>query len=122
VIATVFVFRYSYTESARAALTRMLGTAVSFALCLVYLLILPFHAWGMAVLIGIGSVIVHLMGHPEETVTMGITTAVIMVVAASRPNDPWLQPILRLVDTAIGVAVGVATARVGVWASQWLST
>jgi hypothetical protein len=34
--------------------------------------------------------------------------------AALSPHDAWRQPILRLVDTAVGVAVGVATA--------WLDT
>ena len=40
----------------------------------------------------------------------GITTAVIMVVAAFSPHDAWRQPILRLVDTVVGVAVGVAAS------------
>jgi hypothetical protein len=33
----------------RAALSRMAATSISFVLCLVYLLIFPFHVWGMAV-------------------------------------------------------------------------
>src|ERR1700729_3185828 len=46
VAATIFVYRYSHAESVRAALSRMAATTVSFALCLVYLLIFPFHIWG----------------------------------------------------------------------------
>ena len=42
VVATIFVFRYGCTESLGAALSRMSATEVSFALCFVYLLILPF--------------------------------------------------------------------------------
>jgi hypothetical protein len=33
-----------------------------------------------------------------------------MVVAALSPHDAWRQPVLRLADTAVGVAVGVAVA------------
>jgi hypothetical protein len=36
-----------------------------------------------------------------------------MVVAELSPHDAWQQPILRLADTAIGVAVGAAAAWIG---------
>ena len=36
-----------------------------------------------------------------------------MVAAALSPHDAWQQPILRLADTIVGVAVGVAAAWVG---------
>jgi hypothetical protein len=114
VAATIFVYRYSHAESVRAALSRMAATSVSFALCLVYLVIFPFHVWGMAALIGIGAIVVTAMGRPDDTITTGITIAVVMVVAALSPHDAWRQPILRLVDTAVGVAVGVAAAWLGV--------
>jgi hypothetical protein len=34
-------------------------------------------------------------------------------VAKLSPHDAWQQPILRLADTAIGVAVGLAAAWLG---------
>jgi hypothetical protein len=43
VIATVFVNRRSYEESLSAAVSRTAATLVSFAYCLVYLALLPFH-------------------------------------------------------------------------------
>src|SRR6266478_344966 len=110
VAATIFVYRYSHAESVRAALSRMAATSISFVLCLCYLLIFPFHVWGMAALIGIGAIVVTTMGRPDDTITTGITIAVVMVVAALSPHDAWRQPILRLVDTAVGVAVGIAAA------------
>jgi uncharacterized membrane protein YccC len=113
VVATIFVYRYSHAESVRAALSRMAATSISFVLCLVYLLIFPFHVWGMAALIGIGTIVVTTMGRPDDTITTGITIAVVMVVAALSPHDAWRQPILRLVDTAVGVAVGVAAVWLG---------
>jgi hypothetical protein len=109
-VATVFVFRDAYQKSVPTAVLRMTATVISFALCLVYLAFLPFHPWGMALLIGIGTIIAILTGHKDAEVTTGITTAVVMVVAALSPHNAWEQPILRLGDTVIGVAVGVAAA------------
>src|SRR5450755_704774 len=110
VIATVFVYRDSQTESSAAAISRMAATAVSLALCLVYLLIAPSHPWALAVLIALGTIIVTLAGRPGDAVTTGITIAVVMVVAELEPRNAWEQPILRFADTVVGVIVGMATA------------
>jgi hypothetical protein len=95
VIATIFVFRESYTGSRSAAVSRMAATSVSFVLCLIYLIFLPFHIWALALLI-----------------TAAITTTVVMVLAAVSPHDAWQQPIFRFADTLIGVVVGVAAATI----------
>ncbi len=112
VIATIFVFRFSYEESARAALSRISATLLSFVLCLLYLMIFPFRPLGMAVLIGIGSIFLSLMGRSEDIITAGITTAVVMVVAGISPQHAWKQPILRLFDTMVGVGMGVVGASI----------
>ena len=113
VIATVFVFRDSYDKSLAAAVSRMAATLMSFALCLAYLAFLPFHLWGLAILIGLSVLVTAVIGRPEDEITVGITTAVVMVAAKLSPHDAWRQPILRLADTAIGVAVGVMAAWLG---------
>ena len=113
VVATVFLFRESYNKSLAAAVSRMAATLVSFALCLAYLAFLPFHLWGLAVLIGLSVLVTAVIGRPEDEITAGITTAVVLVVAELSPHDTWRQPILRLADTAIGVAVGLAAAWLG---------
>ena len=118
VAATLFVYRYSYEQSIRAALSRMAATSVSFVLCLVYLLIFPFHPWGLAALIGIGAAAMALLGRPDDTVVTGITTTIVMAAAALSPHNAWQQPILRVVDTAVGVVVGIAAARVGLRAAH----
>jgi uncharacterized membrane protein YccC len=110
VIATIFVSRDSYQHSLAAAVSRMSATLVSFVLCLVYLAFLPFHVWGLAVLIGVSALAVTVLGRPGDAGTAAITTAVVMIVAAVGPRDAWEQPILRFVDTFIGVAIGVAAA------------
>jgi uncharacterized membrane protein YgaE (UPF0421/DUF939 family) len=108
VVATIFVFRHGYMESLTAALSRMSATLVSFVLCFVYLLILPFHVWGMAVLIAISMVLLAMLRRSDDTITASITTVVVMVVAAIGPHEAWREPILRLVDTAVGVVIGLA--------------
>jgi uncharacterized membrane protein YccC len=110
VIATVFVYRYGCEESVQAAVSRMAATALSFALCLLYLLFLPFRVWGMAALIGAGAVVMSWLGRPDDVITTGITTAVVMVVAALSPAHAWKQPLLRLIDTIVGISVGVVGA------------
>ena len=113
VVATIFVFRYSYDESVRAALSRTSATLFSFALCLVYFLIFPFRLWGLVLLIAIGAVFLDLIGRSEDIITASITTAVVMVVAGISPEHAWKQPILRLIDTGVGIGVGIAGAYVG---------
>jgi uncharacterized membrane protein YccC len=113
VVATVFVFRDTRAISLSAALARLAATCVSFALCFVYLLFFPFHPEGMAALIGVGTVVMMLLGRREDIVTTGITTAVVMVVAAMSPQDARQQPLLRLVDTIVGIAIGIACMRIG---------
>jgi uncharacterized membrane protein YccC len=106
-VATMFVCRQSFTESLGAALSRTAATLVSFILCLGYLLLFPFSSWGMAILIGIGGVILLMIDRPGDIITTSITTAVVMVVAGLSPQHAWRQPILRLADTVIGIAVGI---------------
>jgi uncharacterized membrane protein YgaE (UPF0421/DUF939 family) len=112
-VATVFVFRGTRAESLSAGLSRLMATCVSFALCLVYLLIWPFHPVGLAVLIGLGTLIMMRLRRRDDIVTTGITTAVVMVVAAMSPQDAWHQPLLRLADTIAGIAVGVTCKWIG---------
>jgi hypothetical protein len=52
-VATVFVFPTARKDSWSAGVARKIATSVSFALCLLYLLVFPFTA--AAALIGIGT-------------------------------------------------------------------
>lgn len=117
VIATVFLFRDSYSKSLAAAVSRMSATLVSFTLCLAYLAFLPSRPWGLALMVGFSALVTTLIGRSEDVITAGITTTVVMVVAGLSPHDAWRQPILRLADTMIGVAVGLAAAWLGLRAT-----
>ena len=113
VAATVFVFRETRLRSLSAGISRLIATCVSFALCLLYLLLFPFAPVGMAALIAIGTLVMALLDRRDDIVTVGITTVVVMVVAAMSPVDAWQQPLLRLADTVVGIAVGVACKWIG---------
>jgi uncharacterized membrane protein YgaE (UPF0421/DUF939 family) len=108
-VATVFVFRTTRADALSAGISRLSATCVSLTLCLAYFLILPFRPVGLAALVGVGTLIMLSLGRRDDIITTGITTVVVMVAAAMGPrDDAWRQPLLRLVDTVIGIAVGVA--------------
>jgi len=113
VISTVFVYKDTRAHSLSAGISRLITTFASFALCLIYLWLLPATIIGMAALIAIGALLMILIGRRDEMGLTAITIAVIMIIAASNPEDAWRQPLLRLVDTIVGIAVGVACKWVG---------
>lgn len=106
-VSTMVVFRITRADSIMAGVGRLVATGISFLLCLAYLLIFPFHLAGLAVLVGLGTLITIYIGRRDDIVTTGVTTIVIMIVAARSPEPAWHQPLLRLGDTAAGIAVGV---------------
>jgi uncharacterized membrane protein YccC len=117
VISTAFVYRVTCQDSHKAAMTRMSATLFSFALCLIYLLLTPIHLWGLALLIGVGAFVLTVIGRQGDIVICTITTAVVLIAAGLSPHNAWQQPILRLIDTAIGAAVGLGAA----WAATHLA-
>ena len=112
-IAATFVFRNSDAASVAAGIGRLISTCVGFALCLGYLWFWPATPWGMALLLAVGAIIMALSGRRDDIITMAITVIVVMVVAEITPRDAWLQPILRLGDTIVGVAIGISCRRAG---------
>jgi uncharacterized membrane protein YgaE (UPF0421/DUF939 family) len=108
VISTVFVYKDTRTHSLSAGMSRLIATFAGFALCLIYLSLLPATTIGMGALITVGVLLMIISGRPDETGLTAITIAVIMIVATNNPQDAWLQPLLRLVDTLIGISIGVA--------------
>ena len=62
VVATAFVFRDPGVHSLSAGVARLAATTLSIVLCLLYLLIFPFSGVGMAVMIGLGTLVIMLLG------------------------------------------------------------
>lgn len=121
-IATGFVYRFSYDQSITAAISRVSATLLSIVLCFTWLVFFPFSLWSTALLIGVGSLILILVGRPDDVITATITTAIVMVLAAVDPHDTWEQPILRLVDTLVGISVGVGVSWLGLRVARIEST
>jgi hypothetical protein len=118
-VATAFVFRdagraqaFVFSDMGRASFAagaaRLIATLVSFALCLVYLSLTRPSAAGMALLLAAGTVVLIVFDRRDEIITTAITTIVVMVVAILNPADALSQPLLRLMDTVVGITVGVA--------------
>lgn len=70
----------------------------------------------MAALLGLGAFVMAALGRRGDIVTTGITTTVVMVVAAMNPETAWQQPMLRLIDTLFGIAIGVVCK----WSGSYL--
>jgi hypothetical protein len=113
VVAVVFVFRDTREQALRAGRDRLFATCVSFALCQPYLLIFPFTPFGMAALLGLGALVMAALRRRADIVITGITTTVVMVVAAMSPENALQQPLLRFLDTLLGIAIGVVCKRSG---------
>ena len=107
-VATAFVFRDSRQRSLAAGVGRLVGTSVSFALCLPYLWFITPTVAGMGILLAAGTLVMVVLERREDIITTAITTIVVMVVAVVEPTDAWRQPLLRLFDTVIGILIGVA--------------
>jgi uncharacterized membrane protein YccC len=116
VVSTIFVFRETRAQSLSASIGRLIATVISFALCLVYLLVFPFTPLGLVALLVCGTLIMIVLRRRNEIGLTAITTAVVMLVAAIDAQDAWHQPLLRLSDTLIGIAVGVACK----WAASFV--
>jgi uncharacterized membrane protein YccC len=114
-VASAFVVRDTSRASFSAAVARLIATFLSFSLCLIYLLLARPTALGMALLLAAGTLILLLFHSRNEITTTAITTVVVMVVAILNPSDALSQPLLRLLDTAVGVAVGVASTSAAVF-------
>jgi uncharacterized membrane protein YccC len=111
-LATAFVFRDSRQHSLSAGVGRLVGTSVSFALCLPYLWFITPTVAGMGILLAAGTLVMVVLDRRDDIITTAITTIVVMVVAVVEPTDAWKQPLLRLFDTVIGILIGVAATWV----------
>jgi uncharacterized membrane protein YccC len=67
----------------------MAATLLSCSLCFLYLLFFPFDVGGMTTLIGIGAVVMVWRRRPDDLITTGVTTTLVMVVAAVGPDHDW---------------------------------
>ncbi len=106
--ATIFVFRAAGLSSLMASVGCFLATCVSFVLCFLYLLVFPVTALGTGTLVGLCVIVLALINRREDLIFAGITTAVVLIIASLSPHNEWEQPLLRFVDTIVGIIFGIA--------------
>jgi uncharacterized membrane protein YccC len=107
-IAAAFVSRHTSAGTRSAGVVRFMATLVSFILCTVYFLFASPSALGMAIVVVAGALVLQLVNLEGDVLTMTITTIVVMVVAILNPAHAVGQPLLRLIDTIVGIATGIA--------------
>ncbi len=107
VSATVFVFRTAGVSSLTAGIGYLVATGVSFLLCLAYLALFPFTALGLGAVIGAGVVVLAVLNRRDDIIMAGVTSTILMVVARMRPEHAWVEPLLRMGDTLVGLVVGL---------------
>jgi hypothetical protein len=64
----------------------------------------------------LGTIVMLILGRREDIVTTGITTTVVLVVAAIDPKHTLAQPPLCLLDTVVGIGVGMLAKWAGSYA------
>jgi uncharacterized membrane protein YgaE (UPF0421/DUF939 family) len=106
-VAAAFVFRESNFDSVAAGASRLAATCVSFALCFAYLCFFRAAPAGIAMVLAVGTLVMFILNRSGEIITTAITTIVVMAVSVLSPADAWIQPLLRLADTIVGIGVGV---------------
>jgi hypothetical protein len=62
----------------------------------------------MAILIAVGTIATIWLDRSGESGLTATTTAVVLVVSTRGPQKAWQQPLLHLLDTVVGIIVGVA--------------
>jgi uncharacterized membrane protein YccC len=107
VISAAFVYKDTRSHSMLAGISRLIGTLISVVLCLAFLALFRPSPVGMAILIAIGTIATIWLDRSGEIGVTATTTAVVLVVLTSDPQKAWQQPLLRLLDTVVGIIVGV---------------
>lgn len=105
-------------ESLRAGLLRVAGTALGALLAYAYLRLFAFSTLGMMLAVALLVVLSMLLGIPDNGRMATITLlAILLVSQRSHALPPGVNCLLRFVESALGVAVGVALA----WLTSHLS-
>ena len=105
-------------ESLRAGLLRVAGTALGALLAYAYLRLFAFSTLGMMLAVALLVVLSMLLGIPDNGRMATITLlAILLVSQRSHALPPGVNCLLRFVESALGVAVGVVLA----WLTSHLS-
>jgi uncharacterized membrane protein YccC len=108
VISAAFVYKDTRSHRTAAGISRLIGTLISVVLCSAFLALFQASPVSMTILIAIGTIAAIWLVRFGDIGVTAITTAVVMVVSISDPQKARQQPLLRLLDTVVGIIVGIA--------------
>lgn len=107
--STVVVLQVQgFRESLRSGWLRVLGTAIGALIAYVYLRFFPFSVAGMLVSVFVLELVSMLLRIYNDGRIATITLIVILLISQSPPRiSPAVNCLLRFVESAVGVGVGV---------------
>lgn len=115
-ISAIVVMQETRSATLDTAWLRIFGSLVGAVISAAYLLVLPFSAIGMALLVGLTVLVCQLVGIPGHARLAALTVGVVMVVSALNPDiPPLVNAGTRFFEVIIGSTVAVGTA----WAWQY---
>jgi len=112
---------HSYKDSLRAGWMRVFGTFLGALVAYLYLIVLPFSIVGMLVSVFVLEMLCMLFGIYQNNRIATITLLIILLVSQQSPHvPPAMNCLLRFVESAVGVSVGVALLWVLERWNRWL--
>jgi len=110
-ISGILVFQGSTDETRASAILRLRGTVVGALVSAAYLLIFPPNPIGTAIAVAVAVLICIAIGLENTMRLAAVTVLIIIVVSSTNPNiEPILNALLRVLESALGAGIAVATA------------
>lgn len=111
VVSAVMVMEAKWSETSHSAKFRIVGSFIGAAISGVYLYFYHFSAIGLAICIGAGVLICHLLGITKFIKLTSITISVVMIISVINNDiEPFMNAALRFAESVIGTAVAVMVA------------
>lgn len=110
-IASVVALQADIKTSIKQGWLRVLGTFIGATIATAYLLIFPFSVAGFIVTVFILEIACMMLSIPDNGKMATIALIVIMLISQKNPDiPPIVNSSLRFLETAVGVAIGIAMA------------
>jgi len=113
VVSGVMVIEGKWAETWYSAKFRIIGSFIGATIGGLYLYFFHFSAIGLAICIGSGVFVCHIIGIKKFIKLTSITISVIMIISVlNKDIEPFMNAALRFGESVIGTAVAVIVAYV----------
>lgn len=100
-----------WSETSSSAVFRIVGSFIGAAISGIYLYFYHFSALGLAICIGAGVFVCHLLGITKDIKLTSITISVVMIISVINSNiEPLMNAALRFSESVIGTGVAAMVA------------